>query len=41
MQEHVEPPRLLTLVVGDLDVVGAELAQLGLGEPVILSTDAL
>jgi zinc protease len=41
MAEHVEPPRLLTLVVGDLDVVGAELAQLGLGEPVILSTDAL
>jgi zinc protease len=41
MANHVEPQRLLTLVVGDLDVVGAELAQLGLGEPVVLSTDAL
>jgi zinc protease len=41
MAEHVHPQRLLTLVVGDLDVVGAELAQLGLGEPVVLSTDPL
>jgi zinc protease len=41
MTEHIDPSRLLTLVVGDLDVVGSELAQLGLGEPVILSADAL
>jgi zinc protease len=41
MADHVDPRRLLTLVVGDLDAVGPELAQLGLGEPVVLSTDAL
>jgi zinc protease len=41
MADHVDPARLLTLVVGDLDIVGADLAQLGLGDPVILSADAL
>ena len=35
--EHIDPARLQTLVVGDLDVVGHDLAQLGLGDPAILS----
>ena len=38
---HLHPDWLLTLVVGDLDVVGKDLERLGLGEPVILSPDAL
>jgi len=41
MAAHVDPARLITLVVGDLDVIGQDLAGLGLGEPVILSADAL
>lgn len=41
MAAHVDPSRLLTLVVGDLDVIGQDLPGLGLGDPVILSTDAL
>jgi len=41
MAEHVDPSRLLTLIVGDLDVIGPDLPLLGFGEPVILSTDAL
>ena len=37
--EHLDPARLITLVVGDLDVVGQDLPQLGLGDPVVLSAD--
>jgi predicted Zn-dependent peptidase len=31
---HIDPPRLLTVVVGDGEKVGASLGDLGLGEPV-------
>ena len=40
MTRHVDPARLTTLVVGDLDAIGPDLARLGLGEPVVLSSDA-
>jgi zinc protease len=40
MERHLDPARLVTLVVGDLDVIGDELGRLDLGEPVILSADA-
>jgi len=39
MERHVDPARLTTLVVGDLDTIGADLPTLGLGEPVILSPE--
>ena len=39
MTRHVDPARLTTLVVGDLDEVASGLGALGLGEPVILSAD--
>ncbi len=39
MQRHVDPERLTTLIVGDLDAIGADLAALGLGDPVVLSPD--
>ena len=34
---HLDPDRLTTLVVGDLDAIGADLAALGFGEPVVLA----
>jgi predicted Zn-dependent peptidase len=37
--QHLDPGRLITLIVGDLDAVGQDLPELGLGEPVILSAD--
>ena len=40
MARHLDPARLTTLVVGDFDVIGADLAGLGLGEPTVLSSDA-
>jgi predicted Zn-dependent peptidase len=40
MMRHLDPARLLTLVVGDLDVIGGDLAQLGYGEPLILPADS-
>ncbi|HEV3139892.1 MAG TPA: pitrilysin family protein, partial [Vicinamibacterales bacterium] len=40
MTRHLDPSRLVTLVVGDLDVVGRDLAQLGHGEPVVLPADS-
>ena len=40
MARHLDPARLVTLVVGDLDVIGPDLGGLGLGEPVVLSPDA-
>src|SRR5206468_135372 len=36
---HLDPAHLTTLIVGDLDVIGGDLAQLDLGEPVVISTD--
>jgi hypothetical protein len=32
MARHIDPQRLTTLIVGDLDVIGADLG-LGLGDP--------
>ncbi len=37
--EYLDPARLTTLIVGDLDVIGGDLPQLGLGDPVVLSSD--
>jgi predicted Zn-dependent peptidase len=36
---HLDPARLVTLVVGDIEAVGDDLQQLGLGAPVVLSAD--
>jgi zinc protease len=40
MTRHLDPVRMVTLVVGDLDVIGPDLEALGLGDPVILPPDA-
>ena len=40
MARHTDPARLTTLIVGDLDAVGADLPGLNLGEPVVLSAEA-
>jgi zinc protease len=40
MTRHLDPARLVTLVVGDLDVIGSDLNRLGLGDPVVLPPDA-
>ena len=37
--EHLDPERLITLVVGDYDVIGKDLSRLDLGQPVVLSAD--
>ena len=34
---HLDPARLVTLVVGDLDAIGPDLEQLNLGEPLVLA----
>jgi zinc protease len=34
---HLDPSRLVTLVVGDLDAIGPDLERLGLGQPIVLS----
>ena len=39
MARHLQASRLTTVIVGDYEVVGAELQQLGLGEPVVLPPD--
>jgi predicted Zn-dependent peptidase len=36
---HLDPERLTTLIVGDLDQIAGDLVHLGLGEPVVLSAD--
>ena len=36
---HLDPSRLTTLVVGDLDAIAGDLPRLGLGEPIILSAE--
>jgi len=33
---HLDPDRLTTLVVGDLDAIAADLVSLGLGEPIVI-----
>ena len=38
---HLDPARLTTLVVGDVDAAGQELGRLNLGDPVILSPDSI
>ena len=40
LAQHLDPARLTTLVVGDVEVIGPDLGRLGLGEPVVLSPDA-
>ena len=37
--ERIDLQRLVTLVVGDLDVIGDDLARLGFGDPIVLSPD--
>jgi predicted Zn-dependent peptidase len=39
MTKHVDPARLTTVVVGDLDVIGGSLSALGLGDPVVLPAE--
>ena len=39
LARHLDPARLTTLVVGDLDVIGRDLPLLDLGEAVVLSAD--
>jgi zinc protease len=36
---HLDPGRLVTLVVGDLDAVSGDLGKLGLGDPVVLTAE--
>ena len=40
MAARIDPSRLTTLIVGDLDMIGADLARLGVGDPEILSADS-
>lgn len=40
MARHLDPSRLTTLVVGDVDAIAPDLARLGFGEPIVLSSDA-
>jgi predicted Zn-dependent peptidase len=40
MSRHVDPARLTTLIVGDLDAIGADIGRLGLGEPVVVGHDS-
>lgn len=40
MTTHLDPARLTTLVVGDLDAIGADLGTLSLGAPTILQSDS-
>jgi zinc protease len=38
---HLDPTRLITLIVGDIDVAGQDLGHLNLGAPVVLSADSI
>jgi predicted Zn-dependent peptidase len=40
MARHLDPARLITLVVGDLDAIAGDIGALGLGEPTVLPPDA-
>jgi len=39
-ERHLDPSRLTTLIVGDLDTIGADLAHLDMGAPIVLSAEA-
>jgi predicted Zn-dependent peptidase len=39
LARNLDPARLTTVVVGDYDVVGADLARIGLGDPVVMSAE--
>jgi predicted Zn-dependent peptidase len=39
LARHLDPSRLTTVIVGDYDAVGGDLASLGLGDPVALSPE--
>ncbi len=41
MTRYLDPARLTTLVVGDVDAIGQDLARLGLGEPVMLPPEGV
>jgi predicted Zn-dependent peptidase len=41
MTNYVDPARLVTLVVGDLEVVQRDLAQIELGDPAVLPAEGL
>jgi zinc protease len=38
---HLDPDRLITVIVGDLDQVGQNLDQLDLGQPAVLTADSI
>jgi len=40
MAAHLDPARLTTLVVGDLDAIGPDVGRLALGDPAILGADS-
>jgi zinc protease len=40
MERHLDPARLTTLVVGDIDAIGQDLGRLNLGDPVVLPPEA-
>ena len=40
MARHLHASELTTVVVGDLDAIGPDLSRLGLGDPVVLSSEA-
>ena len=39
-ERHLDPSRLTTLIVGDFETIGADLAHLDMGAPVVLSAEA-
>jgi len=41
MTRHLDPERLVTVVVGDLEAIGADLGALSHTEPAILAPDAI
>lgn len=36
---HLDPPRMTTLIVGDVDAIGPDLGRLGLGEAAVVPSD--
>ena len=40
MARHVDPARLTTLVVGDIESIGLDLGRLGFGDPVVVAHDS-
>jgi zinc protease len=40
MERHVDPARLTTLIVGDIDSIGQDLGRLGFGDPVVVAHDS-